>query len=196
MNISHLYPFFILAMTGMITPGPNNLMVMYSGLNFGIKRSLPLFFGILFGSSFLMLLIGNGVAMVFVAFPWLKNIIKVLGSAYILFLAWKIGKMGDVKGEERATPISFWAASTFQWVNPKVWVLFLTYITIFYVNDVIWINTFILIGTLIVLNIPCLCIWLGFGRVLEKIIHNKRQIKILNRVLAIILALSVGLLWK
>ncbi|MCH9812297.1 LysE family translocator [bacterium] len=196
MNFSGLAPFFLLAMTGMITPGPNNLMIMYSGLNFGLRRSLPAFLGILIGGPILLQLIGNGVGMLFVAYPFLKLLIKILGSFYILFLAWKIGRMSDVRGKEQATPITFLAALAFQWVNPKVWILFLTYICIFHVTDVVWLNTLALAGCVMVLNLPALCVWLGLGRVLEGIIHNKRQIKILNRVLAVILVLSVGLLWK
>ena len=196
MNFSGLAPFFLLAMTGMITPGPNNLMIMYSGLNFGIKRSIPAFLGILLGGPLLLQLIGNGVGVLFIAFPSLKLLIKILGSFYILFLAWKIGRMSDVQGKEQAAPITFLAALAFQWVNPKVWILFLTYITIFNVTDVVWLNTLVLAGCVMFFNFPCLCIWLGLGRVLERIIHNKRQIKILNRVLAVILVLSVGLLWK
>lgn len=194
--MSDLVSFYLLVWTAMITPGPNNLLTMYSGLNFGFKRTFPFIAGVLFGGAALLCVLGIGLGQLFDQLPLLKRAIKIAGSLYILFLAWKIARMSDVKGSMRAEPISFWTAALFQWVNPKVWVFFLTYICIFHVNENIWLNTAALAGSIVVINLPCLLIWALCGRMIQKIIHIKNRVKILNRVLGVILALSVLLLWR
>ncbi|MCH9617041.1 MAG: Cysteine/O-acetylserine efflux protein [Chlamydiia bacterium] len=194
--MTHLFSFYLLVFTAMITPGPNNLLTMYSGLNFGFKRTFPFILGVLFGSGILLFVIGLGLGSLFESLPMLKTIMKVAGSLYILFLALKIALMSDVKGQGRASPISFWAAALFQWVNPKVWIFFLTYVSIFHVTSNIWANTLILVVSIIILNFPCLMIWTFCGKQIQKIMHNKRQVKLLNRLLGLVLAMSVLLLWK
>jgi threonine/homoserine/homoserine lactone efflux protein len=191
-----LFSFYLLVLTAMITPGPNNLLTMYSGLNFGFKRTFPFILGVLFGGAVLLFVIGLGLGALFESLPMLKMIMKVAGSLYILFLAWKIASKSDVKGEGRACPISFWAAALFQWVNPKVWVFFLTYVSIFHITTNVWANTGILTASIVILNFPCLMIWTFCGKQIQKIMHNTKQVKILNRVLGLILAMSVLLLWK
>ena len=104
------------------TPGPNNIMIMVSGLNYGIRPSMPHFFGICFGFPVMFLVLGFGLGYVFDLYPVLHNLIKVVGVVYILYLSWLIAvtKDSDLNGQD-ARPLTFFQGALFQWVNPKAW---------------------------------------------------------------------------
>lgn len=111
-----------------ITPGPNNLMLLASGLNFGVRRTVPHMLGIGIGFTAMVLAVGLGLSGVFRAAPLLYGALKWVGAAYMLWLAWRIAHSGPVGAgaEARGQPMSFLAAAAFQWVNPKAWVMAVT----------------------------------------------------------------------
>ncbi len=117
-------PIFLFAFAAAITPGPNNIMIMASGLNFGTVRSLPHLPGICFGFPVMVILIGTGLGVVFEKYPVLHEIIKVIGIIYLIYLAWRIANSD--KTSEAATPgkpFTFLQSALFQWVNPKGWIM-------------------------------------------------------------------------
>jgi len=112
------------AFVSSITPGPNNLMLMASGANFGFRRSIPHMFGIGLGFVFMVLLVGAGLVQIFDAYPVSHMALKVVSVFYLLYLAAKIATAAPVRqGQCGGTPMTFLQAAAFQWVNPKAWAM-------------------------------------------------------------------------
>jgi len=129
------------AFASSITPGPNNLMLLASGANFGLRRTVPHMLGVSLGHAFMIVLVGAGLMGVFDAYPVAYTILKVVSVAYLLFLTWKIVTAGAPRGDSRSgTPMTFLQAAAFQWVNPKGWAMALTAISSF------WITSFGVVG--------------------------------------------------
>jgi len=105
-----------------ITPGPNNLMLMASGANFGFRRTIPHMLGVGLGFTVMIVLVGVGLAQIFEAYPEARTALKIISVIYLLYLAWKIANAAaPTSAEEAGTPITFIQAALFQWVNPKAW---------------------------------------------------------------------------
>src|SRR5580704_13201736 len=123
MSHSLLIAFVIFATVMFITPGPNNIMVLSSGLTYGFRRSLPHIAGITIGFAFMVGAVGLGFGTIFIAYPVLQTILKYAGAAYLIYLAAMIAMSGPPKpGEAGRGPLTFWGAAMFQWVNVKSWV--------------------------------------------------------------------------
>ena len=118
--MEYLLSVALFAITSSVTPGPNNIMVMTSGLSFGIRRSLPLLTGICVGFAVMLLLVGLGFGQLFILFPHLDLAIKTIGTVYLLYLAWQIARATDVgSANQQAKPFGFIKGALFQWVNAK-----------------------------------------------------------------------------
>ncbi len=194
--MQHYLEFMLFAFSAMVSPGPNNLMLMHSGLNFGIKRTLPQFVGSTIGLIFMMTLIAAGLGILFEKVPNIKVVIKVLGTLYMLFLACKISQMNENKtNAQLSAPLTVLKAFGFQMVNPKLWVICITFFGVFQMNAHFWLNSLLLIISIVIITIPSAFIWMSFGKVIEKIIKTTRHRKILNLSLAFSLAATVVLLW-
>src|SRR2546430_96088 len=116
--------FVVFALASLFTPGPNNLMLMTSGVNYGFTRTLPHALGVAFGFGFLVLVVGIGLGALFAAFPALYTILKFAGAAYLIYLAWLIARSGPAKASgTRDQPLTFLQAAAFQWVNAKALVM-------------------------------------------------------------------------
>ncbi|MEN9061826.1 LysE family translocator [Ponticoccus litoralis] len=119
--------FLALALFCFVTvasPGPNNLMLMASGANFGFRRTLPHLAGVVWGLPVMILPVGLGVMQVFTLWPWTQDVLSTLCLAYLLWLAWKIAHAAPpARAEATARPLSLWQAAGFQWVNPKAWTM-------------------------------------------------------------------------
>jgi threonine/homoserine/homoserine lactone efflux protein len=131
MSPEMLLPLCTFAAITTITPGPNNTMILASGLNFGFTRTLPHLFGICCGIVFMIFAIGLGLHSVFEQIPMLQTILKYGGAIYLLWLAWKLAHAAPMTGEQagRAQPMGFFGAAAFQWVNPKAWVMIISALT-------------------------------------------------------------------
>lgn len=124
MNMNLLTALFGFAVVTLFTPGPNNLMLMASGLNFGFRRTLPHMLGVAMGFPLMLAAIGAGLAQVFEILPILHLVLKALAVVFMLWLAWKIANAGAPKGAEAGQrPLRFVDAVGFQWVNPKAWAM-------------------------------------------------------------------------
>ena len=131
MSHSLLPAFILFAAVMFFTPGPNNIMVLSSGLTYGFRRTLPHIAGVTIGFAFMVGAVGLGFGTIFIAFPVLQTILKYAGAAYLIYLAAMIAMSGPPKpGEETGRgPMTFWGAAMFQWVNVKGWVMVIGTIT-------------------------------------------------------------------
>ena len=121
MELAALVP---LAFVASITPGPNNLMLLASGMNHGARRSMPHLAGVSIGFTFLLFLVALGLGTIFERFAAVELALKITGSAYLLLLAWRIFTTDTVNAADGdAKPLTFLEAAAFQWVNPKAWVM-------------------------------------------------------------------------
>ena len=121
-----------------VTPGPNNMMLLASGLNFGFRRTIPHMLGIGIGFTIMVLLIGLGLGQVFVRFPVLYTALKLAGAVYLIWLALKIARSGPISRDEpnsAAEPFTFLQAAAFQWVNPKAWMMAVTAVATYMVVE-------------------------------------------------------------
>jgi hypothetical protein len=189
-----IVPLVIFSFVAFVTPGPNNLMLMTSGLNFGLRRTLPHLLGIEFGFAFMFLCVGLGLGAFFKSFPILYTIIKYAGAGYMLFLAWKIetSEPPDANTSETTKqPLSFMQAAVFQWVNPKAIAMAIgtaasySAVAAYPYNMVLIAVLFILIG------IPSCTIWAGLGVVMQRFLHRPTLLRGFNIVMAMLLAASL-----
>ena len=183
--------FFAFSTT--ITPGPNNVMIMSSGVNYGIKASVPHWLGICLGFPLMVLLIGMGFGAVFERFPHLHQLIKVLGAAYLVWLAWKIASAEPKTIEQgKSKPFTFWQAVLFQWVNGKAWVMASGAVAAFTsVGGIYWIEVSVITAAFLVVAFPCVGLWLVCGSALRKVLTQPLFQRIFNIAMAIILVLSI-----
>lgn len=183
--------FFAFSTT--ITPGPNNVMIMSSGVNYGIKASVPHWLGICIGFPLMVLIVGLGFGVVFERYPHLHQLIKVGGTLYLIYLAWRIAsaKPKDIAtGKSKA--LTFWQAVLFQWVNGKAWVMASGAMAAFTtVGGVYWLEVSSITLAFLLVAFPCVGIWLIFGALLKTILNHALAQRIFNIVMGGILLLSV-----
>jgi threonine/homoserine/homoserine lactone efflux protein len=182
----------VFAFVASITPGPNNLMLLASGVNYGFRKTIPHMLGIGIGFMLMILLVGLGLGKIFEAWPALYTALKYLCAAYMLWLAWKIAHAGPAgKDSARDTPMTFMEAAAFQWVNPKAWVICVTAATIYTVRD--WFVGSVIVITLIfgLVNIPSISVWTLFGMGLRGLLNSPRTTAIFNWTMAALLAASL-----
>jgi threonine/homoserine/homoserine lactone efflux protein len=175
-----------------ITPGPNNLMLLTSGVNFGFLRSIPHMLGIGIGFMFLLLCVGFGLGQVLTAYPPLHLALKVLCVAYLLYLAWKIANSGPIEEQEgKARPMTFLEAAAFQWVNPKAWFMAVTAMSV-YTNQQNYFPTVIFIAIVFgLINIPTVSVWAGLGSALRGLLSNPKVLRAFNVTMALLLVASL-----
>ncbi|MFV7783667.1 LysE family translocator [Shewanella marisflavi] len=188
-----VFAIALFAFSSGITPGPNNIMLMTSGVNFGIKPSLPHLAGICIGFPCMVLAIGLGLSAVFQAYPLLHLIIKYIGIAYLLYLSWLIANSSSkMEGKQTAKPLSFLQAAAFQWVNPKGWIMAVGAIATFTVIDQPLTPQVLTIASVFFsVALPCALVWLGFGVALKRLLKNQRQQKGFNITMALLLVASI-----
>jgi threonine/homoserine/homoserine lactone efflux protein len=181
-----------------ITPGPNNLLVMTSGLNHGVAASLPLIAGISFGFSFMVLAVGFGLGAVIQTHPGLHTATKAAGFCYMLWLAWKVAtapttfEARPTNEADDARPLSALAGAAFQWVNPKAWAVALSATAAFSTSGgephrLIW-----LAGIFAAVALVSLTIWAAFGGVLRRLVDNPRAMFAFNLAMALLLVASAA----
>jgi threonine/homoserine/homoserine lactone efflux protein len=176
-----------------VTPGPNNFMLLASGVNFGFMRTIPHMFGISVGFFILLLAVGFGLGAVFTAFPELHLVLKVVGAAYLLYLAWRIAMSRSLakEGEVGAVPMTFMEAAAFQWVNPKAWVMALTAMAIYTNPDRPFLSVWIVAGAFALVNLPSVSSWAGFGTALRGFLADPVRLKWFNIIMGVLLVLTL-----
>jgi threonine/homoserine/homoserine lactone efflux protein len=182
----------LFAMVTSITPGPNNTMLLASGVNFGLKRTVPHMLGISAGVAILMLAVGLGLAQAFERLPWLYTVLETASVVYLLYLAWKIGTSSTVQlreGERR--PMRFHEAFAFQWINPKAWMMVLTAATTIHLHASLSLNAALMALVFVVIGLPCISAWAAFGMSLRRFLSNPRVLRAFNITMALLLVLSL-----
>lgn len=172
-----------------VTPGPNNLMLMASGANFGFRRTVPHMLGIAGGVSFMALLVGLGLMALFDAVPALNHVLKIVSVLYLLWLAWKIATAAPVAEQDaRSRPMTLLQAAAFQWVNPKAWAMCLSAVTI-YAPDRSLLSVAVVAGAFAVVSLPAISVWAWLGTVIRQWLSSPRRLRTFNLGMA---ALLVG----
>lgn len=178
-----------------VTPGPNNFMLLASGVNFGFGRTIPHMLGI--GAGFLSLLLGVGFGLgaVLSAYPALHMALKIGGGAYLLYLAWRIAmtrSMGDgTAAQSEARPMTFLEAAAFQWVNPKAWVMAVTAMAIYTTPQAQFLSVVLVASAFAIVNVPCVSIWAGFGVALRGFLADPVRLKWFNIAMGLMLVASL-----
>ena len=188
-----ILPILLFAISAAITPGPNNIMLMASGLNFGVQKSIPHLLGVAIGFPIMIILIGLGFEIVFVEFPLLHEIIKIAGIIYLIYLAWRVATSSrqSIEGA-RAIPLRFWQAVLFQWVNPKAWIMATGAIaayTSLYAD--FFTQVLIIALTFMVVAFPCAGSWLVFGSSLKRFLQKPAYQHAFNITMALLLIASI-----
>jgi len=174
------------------TPGPNNLLSSYSGFNFGIKKTLPLIYGVTFGFPILVIVINFGLIIFFKKFPALQEIIKILGSIFILYFAYKIALSKSNAEQEIKNPAKFINMLFFQFINPKA-VLFAIIVVSTFINakENFIRDTIIVLSVAISFSFVSIFSWCLLGKFLRKFATNKKFIQAFNYVMSFLLIVCV-----
>ncbi len=192
MSTTLLLSFLTFALVSSITPGPNNVMLMASGANFGFRPTLPHLAGVTLGFAAMAILVGVGLAGVFAAAPWLYEIMRWVGAAYLVFLAYKIATArGFGSTENGGRPVTFWQAVAFQWVNPKAWSMVLSAITTFAPPQPTFSHIGLLTLLLFLVGLPCSLTWMAFGMGLKSVLSKPSALRTFNVTMAVLLVLSL-----
>ena len=193
MNTQTLLAASLFVVVSSITPGPNNMMILASGVNFGFARSLRHLFGISLGFGLMVLLVGLGLHALLERFPAIFETLRWCGAAYLLWLAWKLANAGapSAKESSNAQPMGFFAAAAFQWINPKAWVMAVTLISTFLPTQAQPVHALSLAGLVIALNLPCVATWGAFGSAMRRTLQDPMRLRIFNVVMALALVGSV-----
>ena len=174
-----------------VTPGPNNMMLLASGVNFGFARSLPHMLGISIGHSLMVFLVGLGLGGVMQAWPPAMILLKGTSIGYMLWLAWKIANAGAPgQGKAAAKPFNFLQAAAFQWVNPKAWAMALGAISA-YAGDGSLASVAIVAAVFAAVNLPSVSVWAAAGEVLRGWLAHPPRLRAFNWTMAGLLVLSL-----
>jgi threonine/homoserine/homoserine lactone efflux protein len=174
-----------------VTPGPNNIMLLASGVNFGFRRTLPHMLGISLGHGFMVFVVGLGLVGMFVAYPPARLALTVVSVFYMLWLAWKIAHASAPdSGGGRAQPLTFLQAAAFQWVNPKAWIMAVGAVTLYAPGQEIAALLWVMLGFVMV-NLPSVSLWAAMGVGLRRLLSHPRALRAFNWTMAGLLVASL-----
>lgn len=185
--------FVLFAIVAAFTPGPNNAMVLASGLNFGFRRTLPHVLGIAIGFGIVVLIAGFGLGAVFKSMPLLYAVLKYGGAAYLIYLAYRIATSGgiDDKDSQRGEPLSFVGAMLFQWVNVKGLIAAISSVAIYSAIAPYPYNVLFLGAVFGLVGFVSAAAWALFGASLRGLLSTPRAVRIFNVTMAVLLVASL-----
>ena len=186
----------VFALVSSITPGPNNLMLMASGINFGLRRTVPHMLGVSIGFTGMIAAIGLGIMQVIEAVPGSYLVITIASGLYLLYMAWKIATTDTSPDENSATsaksqPFTFMQAALFQWVNPKAWTMALTAISAYAPKSQGWVGVAMVAGVFGIINLPSTGLWAIMGAKMRRFLSDPVRRKTFNVVAALLLIASL-----
>lgn len=198
MTVDILTALVAFSFVSSITPGPNNLMLLASGTNFGFRRTLPHMSGVTIGFTVMVILVGVGLMQLFDLFPASYQVLKVVSVLYLIYLSWKIATAaapdvgeGGVQSNSAAKPFSFIQAALFQWVNPKAWAMSLTAITA-YTPDTHPLPSVLLVALIFgAVNLPSITAWVLLGTQIRRHLSDPVKLRVFNIVAAVLLLSSL-----
>lgn len=189
-------PDLLLALTAFafvssVTPGPNNLMLLASGVNFGFRRTVPHMLGIGFGFGAMTALVGLGLAGLFAAWPPARTALALVSGAYLLWLAWRIAHAAPPQpGAAGGRPMTFLQAAAFQWVNPKAWTMALGAVALYAPGQDMG-AVAVVVAVFVMVNVPTVAIWAGAGVAMAQALRDPVRLRWFNRGMAAMLAASL-----
>lgn len=191
MMMTTLPALFVFAFVTSVTPGPNNLMLMASGANFGFRRTVPHMLGVALGFVAMAFLVGIGLVGLFEAEPRAALVLKIVSIGYMLWLAWKIANAAPP--EEKAatgTPLTFLQAAAFQWVNPKAWAMALTAVSV-HAPDRSVVSVAVVAAIFGAINLPSVGVWVLMGQQVRRFLTGPGRLRAFNITMAVLLVLSL-----
>lgn len=193
MTVELLSAFMLFAFVSSATPGPNNMMLLASGVNFGFRRTLPHMFGISLGHMLLVICTGLGLGQMFVLYPPLQIALRVIGGAYLLYLAWKLATAAAPTPRDSGSgkPFGFFQAAAFQWVNPKAWVMAIGAVTAYIPAENFTANLLLVALLFALINLPSVSLWTLFGMGLRRLLSSPTRLRLFNWSMALLLVLSL-----
>jgi threonine/homoserine/homoserine lactone efflux protein len=178
------------------SPGPNNALLWASGATFGYRRTLPHVLGTALGLASMALAGAAGLGALIEVVPGLAVGMKVAGSAYLLFLAWQIGRSRTLGTATAARPLTVVQGATFQLINPKAWVFALGAVTTFRPADLpVVLGSLIVAGVMIVVIVPSASLWAAAGGLLGRLLQGERAHAAASVVLALLVVATVASVW-
>ncbi len=192
-----LLPLLTFCFSTSITPGPNVIMVTASGATYGFRPTLPHLLGISLGFPVMVLAIGLGLGAVFQSVPALHDGLKIVGSVYLLYLAWRIATAERPQaGKAGGRPLTFFQAAAFQWVNPKAWVIAVGAVSAFSTLELSPLANAAMIAVAFgAMAFPCSAVWAGFGTAIGRLLTSDRALRTFNLTMGALTALSVLLIF-
>ncbi|MGB2195139.1 MAG: LysE family translocator [Planktomarina sp.] len=194
MTYSLLTGLVLFCFVSSVTPGPNNLMLMATGANFGARRAAPHASGIVLGFTFMIVAIGLGVAQLFQIYPLAHQLLGVVSVIYLLYLAYKTAtaRTNLDSPEPTGKPITFWQAAAFQWVNPKAWTMALAAVTVYAPQPVTYKEVIVVAAIFGAINLPCISVWLMLGVKMRRFLTTPARLRGFNWTMAGLLILSLA----
>jgi len=192
MNYELLTGLVIFALVSTITPGPNTLMLMASGANFGFRRSTPHVLGVGLGFSLMVILVGVGLIQLFDAYPVSYQILKIGSVTYLLYLAHRIATASSatVSSDNSGKPLTFMEAALYQWVNPKSWTMALTAISVY--SPAQSLGAIALVAAIFgAIAMPSVSLWAVLGQNLGRILGSCKRMRRFNIIMALMLVASL-----
>ncbi len=193
---SMLLSIVTFTLSTVLTPGPNNIMLLSSGLTFGYRRTIPHIFGIVLGFPFMVIVVGLGMGAIFEQFPFLFTVLKIVGIIYLFWMAYKIATNKSVynidDNSNNSKPFSFLQAAIFQWVNPKAWIMAITSISVFVTSEQYHFQEVFIVSFIYFLSgIISTNSWALGGVILKRFITNEHYVHIFNITMALLLVVSI-----
>ncbi|MET0406767.1 MAG: LysE family translocator [Hyphomicrobium sp.] len=181
------------AFVSAMTPGPNNTMLLTSGVNFGFNRTWPHMLGVTVGFAIMIVAVGLGVGQVFTAFPSLYRALRIASIAYLVWLAWRIASAGatDPIVGDKARPMTFLEAALFQWVNPKAWMVCLSVAANYVSPQELWWDLTVLTVVFLIVSLISTTSWALFGTSLRVFLQDPKSMRIFNVCMAVALLASL-----
>jgi threonine/homoserine/homoserine lactone efflux protein len=195
--MENLLPLALFAIAGAFTPGPNNVMLTASGQAFGFARSVPHMAGVTAGFAVLLIAFGLGLGQLFVLYPALHNVLRIVGVVYLLYLAWRIATAGDPSAAKATSrPLTFVEAALFQWVNVKGLVVAASVVTAYTTGGArLMAELTLIVAVFAAATAGAVIVYCLFGVAINRLLKSDRARRIFNYSMAALVALSVGLLF-
>ncbi|MGL4320252.1 MAG: LysE family translocator [Paracoccaceae bacterium] len=191
MTLESLIALIGFAFVTSVTPGPNNMMLLASGANFGFRRTIPHMLGISIGHLVMTVIVGLGLAGLVHQEPRVLDVLKWVSVAYLLWLAWKLANAGAPEGATgQGRPMAFLGAAAFQWVNPKAWTMSLGAVTA-YAPEATVLNVAIIAAVFAAINLPSVSVWTMAGEQLRRFLTSPARLRAFNYTMAALLVLSL-----
>ena len=193
---SQLVPLILFCCAAAFTPGPNNILGSYSGFNFGIRKSLPLILGVTFGYTSLLITLSAGLIIVFKNYPFLQDILKILGSLFLIYLAYKISFKNKLETKEIKNPVKFLNTFFFQYINPKGVIIAIICISTFVESGSNYLfHTMIVVIVSFIVSAASISSWCLLGKFLRRFATNKKFIQIFNYIMSFFLIVCVIIIY-